>query len=485
MAMAVAPDSGGTPCILDKFSDDVVRIEVPEQIPEDLPEDAFSRFTALEALVLKGCGLKRIPSSLFTLKTLKSLDISENKLEYIPPEIGMLENLEELFISGNPATNMSPLSQLQYLHKNLIHFMQALTKDVTKIEKRYWSHWHKNEMLSFTIMSYNILAPHCEKNRERFPFSSLRFLDRSYRIPKIKQIITELDSDICCLQEVEGGFFRDDLEPFMAERGFTGHHCPKSRAAGMFAQERRDLVMGEATFVRNTRFSIIDTKIVDYRTHRLCNAISNKEELSKHDETAMLTFIKSRYVPGIDIVVVNVHLYWERLEARVRESQLYIAVEAAMDFGYEHSKEFDVIIAGDFNSTYNTLPLNSLAKRPEGFVSAYEALGIQPRFTMYAPGYVVPIDHIYSTCWGIHPASVLLPNDEQHILQNYIGFPAEHYPSDHIHLAAAYWVKIPRSYPPPRDPVLVEEVETPKFVIVKPEKKKSSVSLKIVKRSHE
>ena len=117
---------------------------------------------------------------------------------------------------------MPPLVQLQYSQPNLIHFMKALSRDVTRIERRYWSPWHRDEMLSFTVMSYNILALHCEKNRERFPFSSQRFLDRSYRIPKIKEIITDLGADICCLQEVEGGFFHGGFGGMMGGGGMPG-----------------------------------------------------------------------------------------------------------------------------------------------------------------------------------------------------------------------------------------------------------------------
>lgn len=61
----------------------------------------------LETLSLVRCGITSIPrSALPTLTALKRLDLSNNQLNALPPELGQSQSLERLNIAGNPLTEL-------------------------------------------------------------------------------------------------------------------------------------------------------------------------------------------------------------------------------------------------------------------------------------------------------------------------------------------------------------------------------------------
>ena len=49
---------------------------------------------------------KDVPEALFKIEKLRSLDISQNKIRIIPPELGKLANLKMLNLSGNRCTKI-------------------------------------------------------------------------------------------------------------------------------------------------------------------------------------------------------------------------------------------------------------------------------------------------------------------------------------------------------------------------------------------
>ena len=79
----------------------------------------FSKFTNLEYLVLKNDHIKELPIEIGGLKKLKFLDLSGNDFEIIPKEYKNLLNLEELYLNDelyfNLEKNMGVLSSLPNL----------------------------------------------------------------------------------------------------------------------------------------------------------------------------------------------------------------------------------------------------------------------------------------------------------------------------------------------------------------------------------
>ena len=463
--MTSEPTSGCDPGIISSIPDDATDIDLHGVMLDAAAIQSLARFKSVQQLNLASCGLQVVPPEVISMASLKRLDLSNNPLQYLPAELGLIPHLEEVNVR---ATGLqSPYLELQTNPASVAHLLKWLNRPVKPQIRVFVPSRPADCTTVFTVVSYNILAPHCTRRRDHFPLTPAQYLDSAVRIPAIKNELECVRGDIFCLQEMEGGLFRDDFQSFMDRLGFTGWFCPKARAYGILDKKKKDLVMGEATFVRKDRFDVVATKQVDLREHRLCETLANHAEVKKHDETALLVLVKTRFCPGIHIMIVNLHLYWEDAAEAVRTSQLHIALEAALEFGYQHVDKFDIIIAGDFNSTPNSQPMAMLMTRPERFLSTYQVCGCCPSFTVCAHRYKVWIDHIFSTCWGIQPMSVLAMGNQIEFQKDYVALPASGVPSDHLMIATAFDCKNVRHYPPPR---AAPAVETHQFVVQKPAK---------------
>jgi len=88
----------------------------------------------------------------------------------------------------------------------------------------------------FRIMSYNILAEMLA-TKQYYPYCDSWVLSWPYRKTLILQELSEMQSDICCLQEVQADHFDLHLSPFMTQCGYDGMFKPKSRDyAGNFGK---------------------------------------------------------------------------------------------------------------------------------------------------------------------------------------------------------------------------------------------------------
>jgi mRNA deadenylase 3'-5' endonuclease subunit Ccr4 len=56
---------------------------------------------------------------------------------------------------------------------------------------------------TFSLITYNVLAPHLGMRRVFSSFSQARFLNSDYRFPLVETQILSLNPSIVCLQEVE------------------------------------------------------------------------------------------------------------------------------------------------------------------------------------------------------------------------------------------------------------------------------------------
>eukprot|EP00020_Sapocribrum_chincoteaguense_P002865 CAMPEP_0170752724 /NCGR_PEP_ID=MMETSP0437-20130122/12116_1 /TAXON_ID=0 /ORGANISM="Sexangularia sp." /LENGTH=929 /DNA_ID=CAMNT_0011091803 /DNA_START=26 /DNA_END=2815 /DNA_ORIENTATION=- len=99
---------------------------------QELPDDSsFSELDKLQSLDLRQNALRKLPSSIGSLKALKKLYLSDNELTELPSAIGKLESLLELEVSNNqlksiPSSmgNCSRLSMLE-LTRNRIKSVPA------------------------------------------------------------------------------------------------------------------------------------------------------------------------------------------------------------------------------------------------------------------------------------------------------------------------------------------------------------------------
>ena len=257
--MTSEPTSGCDPGILSSIPDDATDIDLHGITLDAAAIQSLARFKSVELLNLASCGLQVVPPEVVSMASLKRLDVSNNPLQYLPAELGLLPHLEEVDVRGTGL--QSPYLELQTNPANVAQLLKWLNRPV-KPQIRVFMPSRPAECTTvFTVVSYNILAPHCTRRRDLFPLTPAQYLDSAVRIPAIKNEIEGVRGDIFCLQEMEGGLFRDDFQPFMERLGFVGHFCPKARAYGIVDKKRKDLVMGEATFVRKDRFDVVATKV--------------------------------------------------------------------------------------------------------------------------------------------------------------------------------------------------------------------------------
>lgn len=69
----------------------------------------------------------------------------------------------------------------------------------------------------FSVVTYNILSEVIRKkhDKEYHAYTEEKYLDLRYRHKRIIQELRYLDPDIVCLQEVDGQYFKDTLQPDM------------------------------------------------------------------------------------------------------------------------------------------------------------------------------------------------------------------------------------------------------------------------------
>lgn len=106
----------------------------------------FSKFTNLEYLILKNDHIKELPIEIGGLKKLKFLDLSGNDFEIIPKEYKNLLNLEELYLNDelyfNLEKNMGVLSSLPnlkslHLSNDKLDHLPTNFNKIKNLEKLY------------------------------------------------------------------------------------------------------------------------------------------------------------------------------------------------------------------------------------------------------------------------------------------------------------------------------------------------------------
>lgn len=89
-----------------------------------------------EHLILKGLDRRSFDRQILCLQSLRILDLSNNKLSYLPKEVGTLPHLQQLFLSQNNL-GKSSRSKWAWLEqtaiKNNLHFLDISSNSVSYI----------------------------------------------------------------------------------------------------------------------------------------------------------------------------------------------------------------------------------------------------------------------------------------------------------------------------------------------------------------
>ncbi|CAH1798443.1 unnamed protein product [Owenia fusiformis] len=204
----------------------------------------------------------------------------------------------------------------------------------------------------FTVVSYNILADyHIRSNPEGHSYLPEEYLCQEYRHARMMVELQYLDADVICLQEVGKTYF-SQLEEELRRHGYLGVF--KCRTADTHPE-------GEATFYRNSRFTLIECTTSVIR--ELAYKDLETSGLPMHEQVAVRKFLNHPDVlvvtklrcntTGKVVTVGNVHVGYTQFKLRnlqcIQISQsIKKVVEVAGGADNPH------IICGDFNSQPDT-----------------------------------------------------------------------------------------------------------------------------------
>ncbi|XP_067334908.1 protein angel homolog 1 isoform X2 [Channa argus] len=200
-----------------------------------------------------------------------------------------------------------------------------------------------NPTMSFTVMSYNILAQYLlEANQELYIHCPLEVLDWSYRYNLIIEEIQKWAPDILCLQEVQENHYQEQLCPFLSQMGYT---CVYKRRTGMKTD-------GCATCYRSSYFSEISLTELEFFK-------PETELLDRHNVGIVLLLqpwvtqgskVKAKASP---LCVANTHLLFNPRRGDVKLAQLAMMlseIDCMVKSCQVKGEHCNVILCGDFNS---------------------------------------------------------------------------------------------------------------------------------------
>ncbi|EGV66477.1 glucose-repressible alcohol dehydrogenase transcriptional effector [Yamadazyma tenuis ATCC 10573] len=466
----------------------------------------------LESLYLNNNKLTAVPSMISRLRGLRTLDLSQNKIEDIPGDLGLCYNLRYLYLFDNEIktlpNGLGNLIELLFLGiegnpmdpqianilaekgtKDLITYLRDLPPTLPKPKARDWilleddgevidptanpeayANEDSNSSSSFTLMSYNTLCQHYATTRMH-KYTPAWALDWEYRRPLLEKEVTEMNTDVVCMQEVETRTFHEFWVPRMQKLGYKGLFYSKTRSKTMGELDAKK-VDGCAVFYKTSKFELIQKINFEYnsacmgsekykKTKDLFNRFMNK------DHVALIAFMQHKET-GEKICIITTHLHWDPLFNDVKALQVGVLLEELKGIlkkfvgANDDVKNTPLIICGDFNSivdsaVYQLFSTGSVKTHSdldgydygkfteEGFKnvfklkSAYETVGELP-FTNCTPDFTTTIDYIWYTPGSIEVKGLLGKVDPDYA-KHVIGFPDANFPSDHIPLVSKFQIK--------------------------------------------
>ena len=233
-------------------------------------------------------------------------------------------------------------------------------------------------------------------------------LNPAWRIPALVQHVTDLGTDVICLQEVEMGTFAA-LKSRLSSLGYAAQYTRKTGG-------KPD---GCATFYRQHEFELIAARSVEFADGDQGQA-----------DSGHITLIVLLRMAGRVIGIANTHLSWDppgilhaaRLGYR-QALQLLNECQtmAPMCDGW--------LICGDLNAT----PDSRIVATLESAGFQYAHAGLTHTYTCKVNSEVKMIDYLFHSCnFRAEPERVLRISDQSVL-------PSAEQPSDHLPVAARFF----------------------------------------------
>jgi len=260
--------------------------------------------------------------------------------------------------------------------------------------------------LSFTVASYNVLAT-AYVQYALYRRTPKMVLDPSWRVPALVQHVTDLATDVICLQEVEMSIFAA-LKSRLSSLGYTAQYARKTGG-------RPD---GCATFYRQHAFELIAARVVEYADGVQGDANSGHIAL-----IVLLSFA------GRVVGIANTHLTWDPP-----------GIPSAAKLGYRQALQLlnecrtmapschGWLICGDLNAT----PGSEIVATLENAGFQYAHTGLAQTYTCKVNGEVKMIDYLFhSSELRAEPERVVHISDQTVL-------PSSEQPSDHLPLVSRF-----------------------------------------------
>ncbi|GAA5928443.1 CCR4-Not complex 3'-5'-exoribonuclease subunit Ccr4 [Sporobolomyces koalae] len=466
---------------------------IPHNALTELPT-LISKLTHLTHLDASSNKLSSVPPQLGLLTRLRELFLFDNHLTSLPPQLGTLHLLDTLGIEGNPLPDTlrsliekdGTTGLISYLRDSCPVQDPPPERPWLSIEPEALPQPDKRPEETFSLMCYNVL---CDRyaTPQLYGYTPSWALSWEYRKELILQEVLLYGSDIICLQEVDTESYENYFAELLSSHDYDGVHYPKSRARTMSGDERRG-VDGCATFFKNTKFALVEQQLIEFNQIAMRRPDFKKTEdmfnrVMTKDQIAVVTLLEHR-ASGARLIVANTHIHWDPEFRDVKLVQVAMLMDEvskiAADFArlparmnlaegydkapsYSNGTKIPTIVCGDFNSipesgVYEFLSRGSVEKDHEDFMSHvyghYTSDGLSHKFnlksayshinelsfTNYTSGFTETIDYMYYTSQSMGVTGLLGEVDRSYLEQT-VGFPNAHFPSDHISLLAEFKIK--------------------------------------------
>jgi mRNA deadenylase 3'-5' endonuclease subunit Ccr4 len=260
--------------------------------------------------------------------------------------------------------------------------------------------------LSFTVASYNVLAV-AYVQYALYRRTPKLVLDPTWRIPALAQHVTDLATDVICLQEVEMSTF-SALKSRLISLGYAAQYARKTGGSPD----------GCAIFYRRHAFELIGARVVEY--------VEGSQGQAHSGNIALLVWLR---VAGRIVGMANTHLTWDPPNTASTAKLGYRqALQLLNEYQTMAPRCDGWLICGDLNATPDSEIVATLQNA--GF--QYAHAGLAQTYTCKVNGEVKMIDYLfYSPEFCAEPQSVVQISDQTVL-------PSAEQPSDHVPIVARF-----------------------------------------------
>jgi CCR4-NOT transcription complex subunit 6 len=287
----------------------------------------------------------------------------------------------------------------------------------------------------FKVVCYNVLAD-IYANRQIYPYCPTWALAWNYRRNNILRELLSYNSDLLCLQEVQGDHFENFFQPQLAKHGYEGVFKSKTRDA---LGDNPNAIDGCAIFFRRERFALMEQYSIEFNEaarqfmDRNHGHVSDKKaglrRLLKGNVALVVVLEEIESSPAVAkrpgmsaaqaqaqaaaaaagrrrkrrLCVANTHIYWDPEFEDVKLWQTWVLCQELEKLVSD--RNLPMLLCGDFNSmpesaVYDLLCADRRVKQDHD-VFSMDLLGLLPKAS--AITHRLPFASAYASRSGEEP----------------------------------------------------------------------------------